>query len=152
MIREFSIRHGLRSSTSHSNTLNQGPLLLEKDWCRICSSDTQKFEEAYSSENKRLAIHTREGASQHWGAKLFLRGEYAAHELGMLADRHPDDTDLRNLMLRLRTRRSAKEADGCSLTLTQGSAFVPGSCSAQPARQRSRTWLKSSSNNLNLQR
>ena len=43
---------------------------------------------------KRLAIHTRESKSQHWGAKLFLRGEYASHELGMLADRHPDDIDL----------------------------------------------------------
>ena len=27
MIHEFSIRHGLRSLTSHSNTLNQGPPL-----------------------------------------------------------------------------------------------------------------------------
>ena len=82
-----------------------------KAWCIICISDTQKFEEANSSENKGLAIHTREGVSQHWGAKLFLRGAYAVHELGTLAERHPDDIDLRNLMLRLRTGCSAKERD-----------------------------------------
>ena len=32
---------------------------------------------------------TRDGESQHFGAALFNRGEYALHELDLLAQRHP---------------------------------------------------------------
>ena len=39
--------------------------------CRICSSDTQKFEEANSTTNEGHGIETRDGESQHFGAPLF---------------------------------------------------------------------------------
>jgi hypothetical protein len=35
-----------------------------KALCRACSSDTQNFEEANSTEDKGLAIHIRESESQ----------------------------------------------------------------------------------------
>ena len=41
-----------------------------KAWCTIRSSDTQKFEEANSTENEGLGIDDREA---HFGAPLFLR-------------------------------------------------------------------------------
>ena len=36
-----------------------------------------------------LGVETRDGESQHFGAALFNRGEYALHELDLLAQRHP---------------------------------------------------------------
>ena len=48
-----------------------------KAWFRICNSDTQKFEQANGTTNEGLGIDTRDGESQHFGALLFQRGEYA---------------------------------------------------------------------------
>lgn len=92
-----------------------------KAWCRICSSDTEEFETKHQTSNDGLGIDVRPGESQHFGAPLFQRGEYAMHELDQLVQRHPDDTDLSEIVGKLRTRPSARESDGCSLTLTQAS-------------------------------
>merc|ERR1740121_245561 len=90
-------------------------------WCKMCSSNTEKFDRSYRTENKGLGIETRDGESQHYGAPLFQRGLYAKHELDGVAQRHPDERQLRELIERLRTRPSRREADGCSLTLSLAS-------------------------------
>jgi hypothetical protein len=95
--------------------------IVVKAWCKICSDDTQKFEEANSTSSDGLAIEVREGESQHFGAPLFQRGEYAMHELQRVSERHPDDLHLFDLLSKLRVRRSLREPDGCSLTCTQAS-------------------------------
>lgn len=93
-----------------------------KAWCRICSSDTQKFEDANSTNNEGLGIEVRDGESQHFGGPLFQRGDFALHELNHLAQRHPDYvTDLTEWLAKIRSRPSARGTDGCSLTLTQSS-------------------------------
>ena len=76
---------------------------------------------AHNTTNDGLGIDVREGEAQHFGAPLFQRGDYAMHELDQLAQRHPHDADLSDILGKLRTRPSVREADGCSLTLTQTS-------------------------------
>lgn len=61
-----------------------------KAWCRICSNDTEKFEEANSTKNEGLGIETRDGDSQHFGAPLFQRGEAA------LQAHTPDQRDVKH--------------------------------------------------------
>ena len=53
------------------------------------SQDTEKFDCANSKGNEGLGVETRDGESRHFGAALFNRGEYALHELDLLAQRHP---------------------------------------------------------------
>jgi len=95
-----------------------------KAWCRICSSDTEEFETKYKTENQGLGIDVCNGESQHFGASLFQRGEFVIHELDDLAGRHSDDTELAKAIAKIRSRHSAREPDGCSLTLTQASQPV----------------------------
>eukprot|EP00747_Dinoflagellata_sp_TGD_P169990 gnl/TRDRNA2_/TRDRNA2_200374_c0_seq1.p1 gnl/TRDRNA2_/TRDRNA2_200374_c0~~gnl/TRDRNA2_/TRDRNA2_200374_c0_seq1.p1 ORF type:complete len:770 (+),score=171.24 gnl/TRDRNA2_/TRDRNA2_200374_c0_seq1:50-2311(+) len=94
-----------------------------KAWCRVCSSDSEKFREMHSTTNDGLGIETREGQSQHFGAPLFKRGEYVLHELDRLVQRHQNEIELPETLFlaKLRTRPSTREADGCSLTLSHGS-------------------------------
>ena len=47
-----------------------------KAWCRICSDDTEKFEEANITRHKGLGVDTRDGDSTHFGAPLFQRAKY----------------------------------------------------------------------------
>jgi hypothetical protein len=44
-------------------------------------------------------------------------------ELLHVAERHPDDDQLFDLLSRLRVRQSLREPDGCSLTCTQASLY-----------------------------
>ena len=62
-----------------------------KAWCKICSSDWERFEAAYDTCNSGLGIETRSGESGHFGSPLFNRGAYAIHELHGLAERHPNE-------------------------------------------------------------
>ena len=78
-----------------------------KAWCRICSSDTQKFEEANSTTNEGLGIQTRDGESQHFGSALFQRGEYALHELDQLVQRHSADIEFAKTISKIRPRALA---------------------------------------------
>ena len=64
-----------------------------------------------------LVIETRDCASQQFGAPLFQRGEYALHELSQLAHRHPTDSDLTEVMAKIRARHSAMEPDGMTWLL-----------------------------------
>lgn len=91
---------------------------MVKAWCRIVSSDTQKFKDANTTQNEGFGIGTRDGESQHFGAPLFNRGAYVVHELEQLAGRHVDE-DLSGLMERLRLRPSEKEFDAQSLTISE---------------------------------
>eukprot|EP00747_Dinoflagellata_sp_TGD_P150832 gnl/TRDRNA2_/TRDRNA2_177152_c1_seq5.p1 gnl/TRDRNA2_/TRDRNA2_177152_c1~~gnl/TRDRNA2_/TRDRNA2_177152_c1_seq5.p1 ORF type:complete len:128 (-),score=22.58 gnl/TRDRNA2_/TRDRNA2_177152_c1_seq5:72-455(-) len=105
-----------------------------KAWRRSCSSDTAEFETKYKTENQGLGIDVCNGESQHFGAALFQRGEYAMHELDDLAERHAADVEFARNIAKIRTRHSAREPDGCSLTLTQASQPSP---SCRTARCRS---------------
>ena len=67
--------------------------------------DTEKFEEANSTENCGLGVNTRDGDSQHLCAPLFQRAEYALHELNAVATRHVEDEALASLLHRLHPRR-----------------------------------------------
>ena len=100
--------------------------LCIKAWCKMCNHDTQRFDEANNTLNDGLGIDTREGISAHFGAPLFERGNYTLHELDRLSQRHPTDSMLSQLIPKLRSRRSAREADGCSLTITETS--LPVAC------------------------
>ena len=50
--------------------------------------------------------------------QLLRRHLYAKHELDGVAQRHPDERQLRGLVEGLRARPSRREADCCSLTLS----------------------------------
>ena len=65
-----------------------------------------------STTSEGIGIEVRPGKSQHFGAPLFQRGEYAMHELSQLAQRHDDDSGLSEIVSKLRTRPSLREADG----------------------------------------
>merc|ERR1712187_262775 len=82
--------------------------------------DTEDFETKYKTANQGLGVDVCDGDAQHFGASLFQRGEYVMHELEQLQQRHPE-SDISEAIAKLRTRRSAREPDGCSLTLTQAS-------------------------------
>ena len=63
----------------------------------------------------------RHGESRHLGAAPFQRDDFEWHALHHLAQRHQHNVDLTNLIAKIRARPSAREADKCSLTLTQAS-------------------------------
>ena len=86
--------------------------------CRICSSNTEEFDTKYSTASDGLGVDVRHGDAQHFGATLFQRGDYVMHELEQLQQRHPEN-DISAAIARIRTRSSATEPDGCSITLTQ---------------------------------
>jgi len=91
-----------------------------KAWCKICSDDTQEFEEKNMSTSDGLGIWVREGEkneSKHLGAPLFQRGEYVMHELQRTSDNHPDSRSLLELLASIRIRKSYRELDGSSLTV-----------------------------------
>ena len=110
-----------------------------KAWCTICSSDTEKFEDANSTQNEGLGVDTREGTSSHFGAPLFERGEYVLHELDALAGRHPSDEGLSELMAKLCVRHSRREVDGCSLTLSHTSGGDARGSAGSGSRRRGRS-------------
>ena len=110
-----------------------------KAWCCICSGDTQKFEEANSTTNTGLSIEMHDGESQHFGAPVFKRAEYALHELDRLVHRHPDSDELARLLRQIRARHSEREMDGVSLMLTEASQEkLP--CMQAVTWQPGRTW------------
>jgi len=92
-----------------------------KAWCKIVSCGTEKFDDANSTQTDGLSIRVRNGESQHFGAPLFQRGEYALSQLADVSQRHPEAPDVSRLVTQLRIKRSVREPDGCSLTLTQAS-------------------------------
>lgn len=49
--------------------------VVVKAGCRMCSSDTEMFEEANDTTNDGLGVHTRDGESRHWGAPLSFRND-----------------------------------------------------------------------------
>ena len=99
-------------------------------WCRICNSDTERFERANDTTTEGWASRPE---TQHFGAPLFRRGEYVLHELNNLAQRHQDSSELIELLRSLKARGSAREVDGASLTLTAASQSAPQATSRRPA-------------------
>jgi ankyrin repeat protein len=93
---------------------------LVKASCRVCSNDTEEFESKNTTTSQSLGIDVCNGDPQHFGATIFQRGEYVIHELEQLRQRHPEN-DFSEAIAKIRTRCSAREPDGCSLTLTQAS-------------------------------
>ena len=83
--------------------------------CRICSSNTEEFDTKYSTASDGLGVDVRHGDAQHFGATLFQRGDYVMHELEQLQQRHPEN-DISAAIARIRTRSSAAEPDGCSIS------------------------------------
>ena len=84
-------------------------------------------------------IEMHDGESQHFGAPVFKRAEYALHELDRLVHRHPDSDELARLLRQIRARHSEREMDGVSLMLTEASQEkLP--CMQAVTWQPGRTW------------
>ena len=52
-------------------------------------TEESAIQQAKTADKAELAKALLRGESQHFGAALFNRGEYALHELDLLAQRHP---------------------------------------------------------------
>ena len=80
------------------------------------SATTARPHEVGAFNQAKLAYASQ---SQHFGAPFFQPGASAKHDMDLLAQRHPNEEDVADMVAKLRTRPSAQEPDGCNLTLTR---------------------------------